>query len=152
MARSRNRELVPGLTPQAPHRLDQLHQPSMLQGHLVLQHLPSPPPSLPSRRQRVGEEEGGPRVTMSRLAHETPASRGVAHRSTGAPCAPPSPAAPVRQQASPAVYPGEECSVPVGRRTCLAPFPPGAPGQRCGDGPWRGQLRRSAARVATTSA
>ena len=49
--------------------------------------------------------------------------------------------------------------MPVGRRTCLAPPPPAAPraatplqDQRCGVGQRRGQLRRSAARVATTSA
>ena len=59
----------------------------------------------------------------------------------------------------PAAPPEVESSVPVGRRTRLAPPPPAAPhsttplqDQRCGVGLRRGQLRRSAARVATTSA
>ena len=49
--------------------------------------------------------------------------------------------------------------MPVSRRASRAPPPPAAsraasPPQdkRCGNGPWRGQLRRSASRVATTSA
>ena len=49
--------------------------------------------------------------------------------------------------------------MPVGRRTSRSPPPPAAPraatplqDQRCGVGQRRGQLRRSPARVATTSA
>ena len=48
-----------------------------------------------------------------------------------------------------------ESSVPLGRRAARPPPPLAAPraasplqDQRCGDGPWRGQLRRSELRVA----
>ena len=67
---------------------------------------PSPPP--PAAAAPPATARGGRQPWRRReLAHsQTTASRGAAPRSAGRPHAPPTPAAPVRQQAAPAASPG----------------------------------------------